>query len=318
VFAPWLIKNWIFVGNPVFPFLYTIFPATKLGWTSELAAGYFHVLIEYGHAHGFLRDLVSLPILLFRNPLRFGGGMDVLGDLGWDLLLWLWAYGLWAAWKGRERRGLALLTALYVGGWFATGVVLRFLTALAPAMALVGAAGAAAWREKAAFPARALAAAAAGALIAAHFFLYFFVHGVVGSASPLLALEDRADFLSRKLEYYPCAAYAGTALPPGANILVVGEQRGYYIPRAHLSTTVHAPNLYVRRANEAASPDDLARALRADGFTHLMFVPREAQRLGDSVGVFTSLGESNWKGLEQHLTTSYTGPACLLAALEAR
>src|ERR1035437_4986182 len=69
VFAPWLIKNYIFIGNPVFPFLYKVFPATKLGWTAELAAGYFSVLTEYGHAHGFLRDLASLPVLLFRNPL---------------------------------------------------------------------------------------------------------------------------------------------------------------------------------------------------------------------------------------------------------
>jgi hypothetical protein len=316
VFAPWLVKNWIFAGNPVFPFLYKLFPAAKLGWTAELAAGYFHVLVEYGHPGGFFRDLVSLPVLLLRNPLRFGGGMDVLGDLGWDLTLWLWAYGLWAAWKGRERRGLALLTALYVAGWFSTGVVLRFLTALAPAMALVGAAGAAAWREKAAPPARALAAAAAGVLIAAHLFLLFFVHGAFGTPAALLALEDRAAFLSRRLEYYPCAAYAGAALSRDANILLVGEQRGYYIPREHRPATVHAQNLYVRRANESSSPEALASALRADGFTHLLFVPREELRLGDSVGVFTAAGEANWKGLEKHLTASYKGPACLLAALE--
>ena len=318
VFAPWLVKNWIFVGNPVFPFLYKLFPATSLGWTSELATGYFQVLTEYGHGRGFLRDLVSLPILLFRNPLRYGGGMDVLGDVGWDLTLWLWAYGLWAAWKARDRKGPAVITALYAAGWFSTGVVLRFLTAMAPAMALVGAAGAAAWRDKASAPARSLAAAAAGVLIAAHLFVLLFVHGVFGTPAPLLALEDRGTFLSRKLDYYPCAAYAGVLLAPDAKILVVGEQRGYYIPRAHLSTTVHAPNLYVRRSNEAASPDALATALRADGFTHLLFVPREELRLGDSVGAFTSLGEANWKGLEKHLNVSFKGPACLLAALAAR
>jgi hypothetical protein len=317
VFAPWLIKNWIFIGNPVFPFLYKLFPATKIGWTAELASGYFAVLTEYGHAHGFLQDLLSLPVLLFRNPLRFGGGMDVLGDVGWDLTLWLWAFGLWAAWKGRERKGLALLTALYFAGWFSTGVVLRFLTALAPAMALVGAAGVAAWRAKASAPARALGAAAASLMIVSHLFLLLFVHGVFGSPATMLALEDRGTFLSRKLEYYPCAAYAGGALAPDAKILVVGEQRGYYIPRAHLSTTVHAPNLYVRRANEAASSEALADALRGDGFTHLLFVPREALRLGDGVGVFTARGEANWKGLEKHLSLAYQGPACLLAALGA-
>ncbi|MFI5362969.1 MAG: hypothetical protein ACHQ49_13445 [Elusimicrobiota bacterium] len=317
LFAPWLVKNWICVGNPVFPFLYKIFPATRLGWTADLASGYFGVLTEYGHTDGFWHDVLRLPVLLFRNPLRFGGGMDVLGDLGWDLTLWLWAFGLLAAARRREKGALAALTALYFAGWFSTGVVLRFLTALAPAMALVGAAGVALWREKAGAAARALGAAAAGVMIAAHLFLALYVHGSFGSASFLLAFENREAFLSKRLEYYPCASYAGGALAPDAKILVVGEQRGYYIPRAHLSTTVNAPNLYVRRANEAVSSENLARALRADGFTHLLFVPREERRLGDAVGAFTALGDNNWKGLEPHLRLAYRGPACLLAALEA-
>ncbi|MBI3563848.1 MAG: hypothetical protein HY079_01470 [Elusimicrobia bacterium] len=317
LFAPWLVKNALCVGNPVFPFLYKVFPATKLGWTADLATGYFQVLTEYGHGRGVLRDLLDLPVLLFRNPLRFGGGMDVLGDLGWDLTLWLWAWGLLAAWRRGERRAFALFTALYFAGWFATGVVLRFLTALAPALALVGAAGAADWRAKAGTPARLLGAGAAGVMILSHLFLFVFVHGAFGSDAVLLAREDRAEFLSRRLEYYPCAA-AAASLPADARVLVVGEQRGYYLPRAHRPSTVHAPNLYVRRSNEAASADALARALAADGFTHLLFVPREAARLGASLGTMTEAGLANWKGMDERLTTVATGPACLLARLEAR
>lgn len=316
LFAPWLVKNALFVGNPVFPFLYKVFPATKLGWTADLATGYFQVLTEYGHGRGVLRDLLDLPVLLFRNPLRFGGGMDVLGDLGWDLTLWLWAWGLGAAWRRGERRAFALFTVLYFAGWFMTGVVLRFLTALAPAMALVAAAGVASWREKAGAPARVLGAGAAGVMILAHLFLVLFVHQAFGSPAVLLAQEERSDFLSRRLEYYPCAAAAGS-LPADAKVLVVGEQRGYYLPRAHRSSTVHAPNLYVARANDAASPDALAAALRADGFTHLLFVPREARRLGESLGTMTEAGAANWKGLAARLTPVSTGPACVLARLEA-
>lgn len=314
LFAPWLVKNWICVGNPVFPFLYKVFPATKIGWTADLATGYFQVLTEYGHGQGVLHDLLRLPVLLFRNPLRFGGGMDVLGDLGWDLTLWLWAAGLWAALRGRERRGLALFTVFYFAGWFFTGVVLRFLTALAPALALVGAAGVASWRERAGRAARVLGAAAAGVMILAHLFLALYVHSVFGSGLVLTAMETREEFLSRRLDYYPCAK-AAEALPPDARLLVVGEQRGYYVPRAHLSSTVHAPNLYVRRANEASSPAELARALRADGFTHLLFVPREIERLGEGLGRMTPEGAANWKGLEAALTVVDRGPACLLAAL---
>lgn len=318
LFAPWLIKNAVYIGNPVFPFLYQIFPATKIGWTSQLATGYFSVLTEYGHARGFWRDLVSLPVLLLRNPLRFGGGMDVLGDLGWDLTLWLWPLGLWAAWKGRGPKGLAALTVLYVAGWFSTGVVLRFLTALAPALALVGVAGAAHWREQAGPPARALAATAAGALIAAHLFLFLYVHAVFGDQNVLLALQTRGEFLSQRLDYYPCARYAADSLGKDADVLVIGEQRGYYLDARHRPATVHAPNLYVTRADEAASPAALAQALHADGFTHLMFVPREAARLGDGEGAFTESGKANWLGLEKNLKTVYRGPACLVAALEVR
>jgi hypothetical protein len=317
LFAPWLIKNWLYVGNPVFPFLYTIFPARGLGWTSELAAGYFAVLTEYGHAHGYLHDLVALPVLLLRDPLRFGGGMDVLGDLGWDLTLLLWPFGLWAAWRGRGPRGVAALTLLYAAGWFATGVVLRFLLALAPAMALVGAAGVLDWYSRAGTPARVVATAAAAALIGAHLFLFLYVHAVFGTERVLLALETRDEFLSKRLDYYPCAKYASETLAASDDVLVVGEQRGYYLNAAHRPSTVHAPNLYVTRADAAESPAELARALRSDGFTHVLFVPHEAERLRDRLGGFSDRGRANWLGLEANLKTVFRGPACLLTALEA-
>ncbi|OGS41019.1 MAG: hypothetical protein A2506_11200 [Elusimicrobia bacterium RIFOXYD12_FULL_66_9] len=318
VFAPWLIKNAILVGNPVFPFLYKVFPATSLGWTSDLAAGYFQVLSEYGHAHGWLRDLASLPILLLRNPLRFGGGMDVLGDVGWDLTLWLWPLGLWAAWKGKAPKGLAVFSVLYFAGWFSTGVVLRFLTAMAPALALLGVAGAADILEGAASSWRGLAAAAAGTMVAAHLFLVLFVHGVFGSGAFLLALEDRETFLAKRLEYYPCAAYLGRA-PAAGKTLVVGEQRGYYIFAPHRTSTVHAPNPYLLRADEAASPRALVDALRSDGYSRLLFVPRETRRLADGLGTLTELGQANWMGMESLLKTEFQGPACVVASLgEAR
>lgn len=243
--------------------------------------------------------------------------MDVLGDLGWDLTLWLWPMGLWAARRRRGPRGLALFTGLYAAGWFATGVVLRFLTAAAPLLALTGAAGAADWRDRASRPARILAAAAAAVLLAAHLLLALYAHGVFGSERALLALESREEFLSRRLDYYPCAAFARGGLEGNAKILVVGEQRGYYVPRSHRPSTVHAPNLHVRLAGEAASPDDLARALRGEGFTHLLFVPREMRRLGAGLGAFSARGSANWQGLEPRLKTVFAGPACLLAALGA-
>jgi hypothetical protein len=318
LFAPWLAKNWVFAGNPVFPFLYRFFDATAAGWPAELAEGYFRVLTEYGHAEGFLVSLAKLPILLLRNPLRFGGGMDVLGDLGWDLTLWLLPLGAWAASGSRTLRGLLLFCAAWAAAWFSTGVVLRFLVVLVPLLALLGANGLVRlWGELPGWG-RALTGVAAGLMTLSHLFLFGFVHAAFGSASVPLAQETREQFLSRRLDYYPCAAWLRGRAGPNDRILLVGEQRGYYLEAAHRPSTVHMPNLFVRRANEAASTAALETALRADGFTRVLIVPREAARLREGLGALTPKGAENWAGLEKSLRTEFAGPACVVAPLGGR
>lgn len=315
LFAPWLIKNWICVRNPVFPFFYQYFANTGTGWNSELAAGYFSVLTEYGHVGGFFHSLISLPILLLRNPLRFGGGMDVLGDLGWDVILWLLPLGAWAASKNRTLRGLLLFCFLWGAAWFSSGVVLRFLTVLVPLLALLGACGLTRLWEELSGWSRAVIATALGVMTVAHLFLFVFVHATFGSGSTAFGLEKREDFLARRLDYYQCADWLRTNAAPNDKILVVGEQRGYYLGANHLPSTVHMPNLFVRRANEAANTEALLGSLRADGFTRLLIVPKEAARLGPGLGSLTQGGAKNWKGLEDSLKTDFAGRGCVVGRL---
>lgn len=315
LFSPWMVKNWICVRNPVFPFLYKWFANTGTGWNSELAAGYFSVLTEYGHHGSWFTALVSMPILLLRNPLRFGGGMDVLGDLGWDLTLWLLPLGAWAASKNKSLRGLLLFCALWGAAWFTSGVVLRFLTVLVPLMALLGAVGLVKLWDGLARWARVAVGGSVALMTAAHLFLFVFVHESFSSSSTAFGLETREQFLSRRLDYYPCAAWLGGRAEGNDKILVVGEQRGYYLPVNHLPSTVHMPNLFVRRANDAASTPELIASLRADGFTRVLIVPRETARLGASLGSLTPRGASNWAGLEKSLATEFAGPACVVGRL---
>jgi hypothetical protein len=48
VFLPWLVKNYFFTGgNPVFPFLPSLFPAKNVFLAEESARAYFQVLDEY-------------------------------------------------------------------------------------------------------------------------------------------------------------------------------------------------------------------------------------------------------------------------------
>ena len=315
LFAPWLIKNWVCVRNPVFPFLYKWFENTGTGWNADLAAGYFSVLTEYGHIGGFFHSLISLPILLLRNPLRFGGGMDVLGDLGWDISLWLLPLGAWAASKNRSLRGLLLFCFLWGCAWFSSGVVLRFLTVLVPIMALLGACGLVALWAVLDRWSRVVIAGALGVMTFAHLFLFVFVHSTFGSGATAFGLETRESFLTRRLDYYSCADWLRGNAVENDKILVVGEQRGYYLAADHLPSTVHMPNHFVRRANESAAPAALIASLRADGFTRLLIVPREAARLGPGLGSLTPAGAVNWKGLEDTLKTEFTGRGCVVGRL---
>ena len=318
VFLPWLLKNAVMAGNPLFPFFNGAFLATKSGWNAEVAKGYFGALTEYRGLGGW-RGLARLPMLLLTNDPRFGGGMDVLGTLGWDVTFWAMPLAAWAAWRNRFFRGLGLFCLAYFACWAATGVVLRFLLVLAPALSLLAGEGLYALRQRLLPGGRALLYGGLGLLIACHVLLFLFVElGVYGSGDALLGIKDRDGFLAAKLDYYPCARYASEHGKESDRILIVGEQRSYYLDREHTATSLHAPNRYLAWADEAASPAALAEKLRAEGYSQVLLVPRELQRLGSSVGQVTDRGVANWKGLEpEFLTPEFKGPACTVYAVRA-
>jgi len=311
VFAPWLIKNAVNVGNPVFPFFYRFFASSRAGWEGASAQGYFHVLTEYGFGGPWYQALAHLPVQLLGNSLRFGGGMDVLGDMGWELCFWSLPVAIWASRNSEALRRLLVFCGFYLGIWFSTGVVLRFLVVLAPLLCLAAAWGLRALWTRLNRAGRAVLASGVGLLTATHLLVFFFVHAVFGSAAPLLGLEDRQVFLSRRLEYYPCARWAEENLDRNDRILIVGEQRGYYVKQPHAATTVNAPNRFLAWAEQADSPGAYARRLKAEGLGYVLLVPHEARRLRPALRPLSERGSRNWAGLEpDFITPVFQGPAC--------
>jgi hypothetical protein len=147
----------------------------------------------------------------------------------------------------------------------------------------------------------------------------FYVQAVFGSLPVLTGLQTRREYLSKKLDYYPCARFAAEHLGRNDRILLVGEQRGYYVEQPHVATSVMAPNRFVLAANEAAGADDLARRLRSEGFAHMLYVPSEARRLGDGYRIFafTERGAANWNGLRSRLENLYEEPGrCALLRIQ--
>lgn len=316
VFSPWLLRNELTVGNPLFPFFYKLFPATGTGWSAQTAQRYFEVLTEYGHRGRFLSDVAELPAKLLTDDPRFGGGMDALGRLGWELVFGCLPLAFWQLWRNGFWRALLLFVTAFTAVWFFTGVVLRFLTMILPLLCLLaGAAVAKLWAE-ASGAVRGVMAAALSVLTVAHVFLFLHVSALFGIAGVITGTESRAEFLSRRLDYYPCARFASEHLDKNVKILIVGEQRAYYLDRDHVASTVNAPNDYIGWANDAPSPTALGAKLHGEGFTHVLFVPREWARLGAGLGELSQKGLENWTRLEPGvLSAVFQSRGCSLYAV---
>lgn len=296
--SPWLIKNALTVGNPVFPFLYRWLPARGVEWAAGMAGRYFDMLVEYHHRGDPVRELLRFFWLAASGSPRYGGGADILGSLGWSPILALLPLAFWSASRNRYMRGLLAYCAGHFLLWFSTAMVLRFLLAALPLAALPAACGLQSLWSLLQARGRAVLAAAGALFVAVNLGLFLYVHSAFGTLSVLTGTQSRRDFLAAKLDYYPCARYAAERLPQNDRILVVGEQRGYYVSQPHTATTVMAPNRFVLRANAAESPREFLRAIGGD-YRHLLLVPREAKRLGDGYGIFafTPRGAANWSAL---------------------
>ncbi|MDE2314357.1 MAG: hypothetical protein KGL04_09315, partial [Elusimicrobia bacterium] len=317
-FLPWLVKNSISCGDPFFPFFAGAF-ALKNPADARAAAAYFQILSQYRHAESALKNaLLFLPRLLRGGASPFGGGMDVLGTLGWPVVFWFAPVGAWMGRKSKFWLALTGFCAAYILVWLLTATALRFLVAILPLLCLLAAAGVYGIWGSASKPGRAALAAAVGLLAAGNLFLFFFVQlGVFQSAGVLLGTQSRRDFLSERLAYYPCAAYASAHSGQNDKILLVGEQRSYYVRPAHVASTLYGGNPYIVLANKAPNASALASDLKDEGFSSLLVVPEESRRLGAGLGTLTAQGRRNLAGLSRDLTPLYRAPGCAVLAIEA-
>jgi len=267
VSAPWLARNILETGNPVFPLFHSLLDG--LGWDDGLALRYRRELFQGEPA--IMNILSRLPALPWSIPVHNpGSGPD--GTTGIMILL---ALPLLVRATAREALALALFILPNV---LASGAF-RFLIPAVPLMLAV--------------IARSLSAVPDGkhirgifpvvlVLLTGHQAAQYFQAAWQGYDNPLpvaLGTETPGRYLDRTLypaRYYPpgyssALKAAGRLTPSGARVLFLGGYGGvFHLAREALFHPLQGRPLPVSWAGESANASGIARRFRQAGITHVL------------------------------------------------
>jgi hypothetical protein len=282
LFAPWAARNMAVTGNPVSPYLASVFgaPASAPGLGDELSRR----LPDEAGAAAVAGHFLSGP---WRAGLeRMGAG----GYLGVALVLLIPFIFL--------KRGhppavtlLAVTGITAVVAWATTVQVTRYLFPALPALALLAAQGAATLMRKAPLL-RAPLAAGLGWLLLHNIYLFGVLAVTMNPYGVAFGVEMPEDYLARRVSYYPAAAFINSQVPWGAKILLIGEGRGYYLERTYDANTPFDRILVQPMAERAARENrSLAGVLREAGYTHLLVSAPEMERISRLTGRSDYFGE---------------------------
>jgi len=265
--APWYVRTWIRTGSPLFPFYLGIWPAQAPGWDLERSQLYETLFSLYGDTRTGL-DYLLTPLRLAvaaqpDQPQFYDGVLGIAVAFALPLLAW----ALWTRRLDAELRLAVLVSACLFIFWLFSSQQLRYLLPALPGLAVaIAAAGAALGGARGrALRGLILAAAALGVPVTLAWFL------MLDPARVVLGGEGRADFLRRRLDYYPYYEVVNQDLPPTARVWLINMRRdSYHLERPYFSDFIFEDYTLTRYVRAAARFEEIRDRVRADGITHLL------------------------------------------------
>ncbi len=289
VASPWMIRNAVHRGNPFFPAFYAQLGGT--GWEEQNAA---RMRAETG------MNVDRSPAASVRRIVAIGwrAGDGSGGELSraWMPLL---LAGLILT-RRREVRWLLGLAALNL----LLGVVFfsSYLRIYGWALLVVPLGVAALWDRFRHVAVRATIALGCGFLIVTGILTSATAADLIsgGGVRVILGKLSPDDYLVERLSYTPLARYINEHLDPDARIRVIGSARTAYIHRVCIASYVWDTPLAARLVDDEGAAEEAIRALRDDGFTHVVLDIGEMERLERSQGLF-GYTEHGREGIDRFL-----------------
>jgi len=265
--APWYLRSYLLTGNPVFPFLNSVFRSPQ--WEPVNENFNFS---GFGLGSGPM-DLLFLPIRLVTESSRFGEMPD--GALG--LLPVIGALALAGGMIARDRRyaTLALAATGTTVFWFASAQYGRYLL---PILAILAALAGALTANLARRAARPVIGALLSLILGLSFVGYLGTVATVPGYVPwkvVLGGQNRGDYLNVALRHYAAYSWMAEHIPPTAQVLGVGysEWPIVYSDQRIFIGHMTQPGRQILLAD---SPDEARHMLESGNFGYVIidFFPR--------------------------------------------
>ncbi|MEI8218715.1 MAG: hypothetical protein WCG51_06695, partial [Elusimicrobiota bacterium] len=228
VFFSWVIKNIVFLNNPLAPWGTQIFNHSLL--TSAVAQSYLSHIAGHGTSFHGIVNIFMLPWNMTVHGFAFGGGFDIIGPLYllYFPCLFLVRFRLFSDEKNSSiHRDFFAIIFFYSIVWFFTGKVLRFMLPIIPFLSIMIAGGLLAALRNGYF----LKITAVTVFIAAivhNVLMANMVLSYIQPAKVVLGGQSREQYLGQKLFYYRGVSAANALLGQNTRVLYFGETRGYY------------------------------------------------------------------------------------------
>jgi hypothetical protein len=301
---PWYIRTWLASGNPFFPDLYNLFGAfPPERWNDITESGLAHFKNHFGDPRTPL-NLLMLPWNMTIHAARYGG------SLGPMFLLLVPALAVRR--RTRVALWLFMFALIYIALWALPigSFQMRFLTAISPLLAVLGAESCGrlsetlpGWRKH-----KVVVYGGMTALLLLNLppFTSLHEHDRQGNSGWLthvvhqvpigvvLGHESEADYLGRQVPSYNAWQYINAYLPTDALVLTFGGGDNLYSERDRIPdiATVVRPAVYgATRGQEQQA----LRVLNELGVTHVL-VDRRQLESGelDSLAMFQPESMADW------------------------
>ncbi len=266
VVSPWYLKNIILTGNPLYPFLYSVFGGE--GWDAQRAQTLSIYFKNFG-GDSSLWGLMKLPWRLtfeaqFSSIENFDGVMGPAFLIGTPFLF--------LALKGK-RLGQILLffTVCFVAIWVLTTRQMRFLIPSLAVLSVVIAYGVVELRSLGARRIATFALIGAFTLNLGSMLMRFASHNPLPVA---FGLESEDRFKEREIACgdYPVFAFLNEKLPQDARVfLAASGNPGYLVKRSYYMDALFENHTLITILKSCKTEEQVFKMFQEGQFSHLLF-----------------------------------------------